>query len=58
MRSDVVSGEWSEVLDLGGGIEAEVLGRLVRTLAPLDVIGDVSGKDGAFEVEGRVKYAK
>jgi len=45
------------ILDLGGGIEAEVLGRLVRALAPLDGIEDVGGKDGAFEADGGVEHA-
>ena len=42
------------ILDLGGGIEAEVLGQLVRPFAPLDGIEDVGGKDGAFEADGGV----
>ena len=44
------------ILDLGGGIQAEVLGRLVRTLTPLDSIEDVGGKDGAFEADGGVEH--
>ena len=42
------------VLDLGGGIEAEILGGLVRLLATLNGIEDISGEDGAFESDGRV----
>ena len=42
------------VLDLGGGIEAEILGGLVRLLTTLNGIENVSGEDGAFESDGRV----
>lgn len=42
------------VLDLGGRIEAEILGGLVRLFATLDGIEDVSGEDGAFESDGGV----
>lgn len=42
------------ILDLGAGFEAEVLGRLVGSLAALDGVEDVGGKDGAFEADGGV----
>ncbi len=44
------------ILDLSAGIEAEVLGGLMRAIPTLDGIEDVGGKDGAFEADGGVEH--